>query len=79
MAKKKWLKEGDQNSKFFHVAINAHQNKTLISSKRMQDGLVLDSPKAVYEGLVHYFSKVLFDSQDRDIPNLRHLLSLMRN
>lgn len=75
IVKKMWLKEEDHNSNFFQVAINAHQNKTLISSMRLHNGFVLDSLESVHEGAVHCFHHVLYASQDRVILDLRHLLS----
>lgn len=48
LAKKKWLKERDHNSMFSHVVINARPNMALISTMRLEDGLVLtSSPKGI--------------------------------
>lgn len=63
MAKIKWLKEGDQKSKFFHVVFNARHNKALIM--KLVDGSVLGFVEDVHEGAVKHFQDFLAEQIDR--------------
>lgn len=74
LAKKKWLKEGDDNSKFFHVVVNKHRHHSLIDSMQLVDGTVLVALEEVYEGAVHYFQQFFFDHCNRDFLDLSHLI-----
>ncbi|KAF5477357.1 hypothetical protein F2P56_004006 [Juglans regia] len=49
IAKKKWLIEGDQNSKFFHSVINQRRTKGHINKMVLVDGRVLNSTEEVHE------------------------------
>lgn len=75
IAKKKWLTEGDQNSKFFHAVINTRWNKASIESMKLDDGSVLSSPKVVHEVAVRHFQLFLFEHCEREQPDLGHLIS----
>lgn len=73
--KKKWLKAGNQNSKFFYAVINACQHKASITTMKLDDGTMLESPEEVHEDAVKHFQKFLFEANDRENSDLRHLLS----
>lgn len=40
LAKKRWLNEGDQNTKFFHAIVNQRWNSLTIHSMRLEDGMI---------------------------------------
>lgn len=75
IAKKKWLLEGDQNSKFYHAVVNQRRSKTVISQMKFDDGRVLESPKEVHLGVVEYFRESLTQSPILDQADFTHLLS----
>ena len=43
IAKKKWLIEGDQNSKFFHSVVNQRRRKSHIFRMVLNDGTILNN------------------------------------
>ncbi|KAF5481513.1 hypothetical protein F2P56_002155 [Juglans regia] len=51
-AKKKWLTEGDQNSKFFHLVIDQRSTKGHINKTVLVDGRVLYTAEEVHEEAV---------------------------
>lgn len=55
IAKKRWLKDENQNSKFFHTVINQKINSSLIEKMRLDDGMTLSSLKEIHEGAVCHF------------------------
>ncbi|KAJ0103213.1 hypothetical protein Patl1_06269 [Pistacia atlantica] len=59
LAKKKWLSEGDQNSKFFHVVVNQWRKCNVISHMRLENCTSLNSPEQVHQGALEYFQDYL--------------------
>ncbi|KAF5464604.1 hypothetical protein F2P56_014672, partial [Juglans regia] len=55
IAKKKWLTEGDQNSKFFHSVINQRRTKGHINKMVLDDGRVLNTAEEVHEESMDFF------------------------
>ncbi|XP_022854164.1 uncharacterized protein LOC111375558 [Olea europaea var. sylvestris] len=74
-AKKKWLVEGDQNSKFFHAVVNQRRKSSHISSMRLSDGIVLASPEEVHNGAVKYFEQTLRENGTSEQGDLASILS----
>ncbi|KAF5468900.1 hypothetical protein F2P56_013011 [Juglans regia] len=44
LVKKKWISEGDNNTKFFHAVVNQRRNSKIISNMRLENGDFLNSP-----------------------------------
>lgn len=65
-------------SKFqvFLVAINQKRNYSLIKKFRLDDGMVLSSPKEIHEGAISHFKDFLSTRYDREISNLSQLVSV---
>ncbi|XP_035540358.1 uncharacterized protein LOC118344262 [Juglans regia] len=74
IAKKKWLTEGDQNSKFFHSVINQRHNKGHISKMVLADGRVLCTAEEVHEEAVIYFRNFLSDVSTVDHCDLSRII-----
>ncbi|CAI9763514.1 unnamed protein product [Fraxinus pennsylvanica] len=72
-AKKKWLAEGDQNSKKFHAVVNQKRRSSHISSMRLTDKTVLASPEKVHDGAVNYFEHILRDNGTSEHGDLASL------
>jgi hypothetical protein len=50
----KWLKEGDENSRYFHACINSRGKKNFIRALRVNDVWV-ESPSLIHNAAVAYF------------------------
>ncbi|KAF5462658.1 hypothetical protein F2P56_018646, partial [Juglans regia] len=74
IAKKKWLTEGDENSKFFHSVINQRRNKGQISKMVLADGRVLCTAEEVHEEAVAYFRNFLSDVSTVEHCDLSRLI-----
>lgn len=57
-SKSKWLKEGDENSKFFHKSVKLRANQNLIRALQVEGGWV-QTPEEVREAVVEYFERQL--------------------
>lgn len=76
IANKKWLKEGDNNSKFFHTIINQRRKASQIDIIQLEDDSVLANSKEIHEGAVKYFQDFLFDTTKRTSLDLSILISM---
>ncbi|XP_035551728.1 uncharacterized protein LOC118349893 [Juglans regia] len=47
LAKKKWISEGDNNTKFFHAVVNQRRKSKIISNMQLENGDFLNSPEQV--------------------------------
>lgn len=65
IVKKNWLKEGNQNTKYFHVVIKQKQDNLVIEKMKLDDGALLESPEQIHEGVVSYFQTFLSDYYER--------------
>ncbi|OMO62830.1 reverse transcriptase [Corchorus capsularis] len=55
-ARMQWLKEGDKNTKFFHLVASNRARRNRIDSIEI-DGLVIEKPEDVKEGISSFFEK----------------------
>jgi hypothetical protein len=67
-SRSKWLKEGDANSRYFHMCINSRMRRNKMTALRTQHGWV-DGPIQVREAVVSYFRNH-FDNVEWLHPNL---------
>ncbi|KAG6671754.1 hypothetical protein I3842_16G020500 [Carya illinoinensis] len=74
MAKKSWLKDGDQNSKFYHAYLNAKNHKR-VKTMCLSDGTVLESPSNIHQAAVDYFTQFLGAERNSLLPTLSDLIS----
>ncbi|XP_035540216.1 uncharacterized protein LOC118344205 [Juglans regia] len=74
MEKLKWKVEGDRNSKLFHACL-ANKRRKRISGMRAADGIVFESPEAIHQGTIEYFSSFLQADPLRVLPDLSYLIS----
>lgn len=55
IAKKKWIKEGNNNTKFFHAVIAQHQKNRKLDHMVLENGVRLPSPQHIHQKAVKYF------------------------
>ena len=63
-----WIKEGDCNSRYFHILMNAHRWNNYIKGVRI-DGAWCDEPQKVKEEVRNFFSQ-RFQESDFSRPTL---------
>ena len=67
-ARSKWIKEGDCNSRYFHLLINSRRRSNCLNDVKV-DGVWKDEPTEVKEEVRRFFSK-RFQEGDFDRPTL---------
>ncbi|KAG6640003.1 hypothetical protein CIPAW_10G141400 [Carya illinoinensis] len=78
-AKKKGLKEGDCNTKFYHAIANQRRKASVISKMTLPNGVILDSLKMIHNVAVEYFKEFLTGEGLTVTPDLSGLLSPLVN
>ncbi|XP_060965763.1 uncharacterized protein LOC133034618 [Cannabis sativa] len=81
-AKQFWLKEGDQNSKYFHKAASNRRRSNLISKLKNDQGVFVDWENGLSDVVVQYFMS-LFSASNTDyrevIDCIDHVVPEMAN
>ncbi|XP_020881895.1 uncharacterized protein LOC110228556 [Arabidopsis lyrata subsp. lyrata] len=55
----KWLKDGDANTRFFHMAVIAHRAKNLIKFLRGDDDSKVDNVQQIKDMIITYYTHLL--------------------
>lgn len=76
MAKKKWLGEGDQNSKYFYTVANIRKHNAVISSMTLMDRMELRSSEEVHLGAARHFQEFLGEGRVGAQVDLSDLISV---
>ena len=66
-SRKIWLKEGDRNSKFFHLSMIIRRRRNSIDVVRNQSGLWITEKKEINEFFLENFKQV-FTEEEVDFP-----------
>lgn len=61
-SKSKWLKEGDENSKYFHRCVKTRAARSSLKAIKVEGGWV-DSPADVRRAVVDYFKIQVADDK----------------
>ena len=67
-SRSRWIKEGDCNTRYFHIRMNANRNRNCIKGIFI-DGVWTDDPHKVKEEIRNFFSK-RFQESDAQRPNI---------
>lgn len=74
LAKKKWFKDSDQNSKFFHAIVNQRRKSNTISHMELEDESKLSDHEQVHLGAVSYFQNFLSQHHEVEALDLSSLI-----
>ena len=56
-----WIKEGDQNSSYFHHYMRDRVNINKIISLTLEDGSKIFQPQEIHQASIHYFQNFFMD------------------
>lgn len=62
-AKQMWLKEGDQNTKFFHAAVKNRRSVNQIKRLQNKDGMLVDWISGLEGVMIDYFNELFTASR----------------
>ena len=57
-----WLKEGDNNTKFFHKMANSHRQYNYMDKVEV-DGIVFEEESEIREKVVHFYESLYQESE----------------
>ncbi|KAG2668051.1 hypothetical protein I3760_15G142400 [Carya illinoinensis] len=78
-AKKRWITEGDRNSKFYHAVVNQRRKASAVSRMTLPNGVVLESWEDIHNAAVIHFQNFLTGEGPTGVPDLSGLLSTVVN
>lgn len=73
-----WLKEGDQNTNFFHNSVKARRSLNKIYSITSQGGKILEDPEEINKEAIEYFSNFPKEMKLQD-EAVEEVLSIIPN
>ncbi|XP_042942930.1 uncharacterized protein LOC122277118 [Carya illinoinensis] len=74
-AKQRWMEEGDQNTKYFHVVIAQRRRNAMVKNMKLSGGRLLESPVEIHEEATRYFERFLSEEENLELPDLSTLIS----
>jgi hypothetical protein len=69
-AKVLWLKEGDQNSKYFHAFVSQRKRANLVTQIADMGGHVRSTPEGVQQAFLEYFNNIFTSTIPADSTGL---------
>lgn len=74
----RWLKEGDQNTKFFHHSVNRRQLRNIILFVMNTSGTIISEPSLVQNTFVSHFQELLAPRPQSSNPSLLDIREVIR-
>ena len=71
-----WIKEGDNNTKFFHNSVNLRSNQNTISTVRDMSGVMVSSFKEKKEVGEWFFKNLFKESEGCNIQEILKVINL---
>ena len=65
-----WLKDGDQNTRFFHGSATQRKRQNFIKGLRDDQGVMQEDEGAVSAVLIEYYSKLFTSSNPHDLDHI---------
>ena len=62
--KLRWIKEWDNNSRFFHILVNNRRNKNTISRLEREDGTVLEDKQEIEEEITSFYETLFKENNE---------------
>lgn len=62
-ARVRWLREEDQNSRFFHALLNHRKSRSLMVKLELEDGSVVSGEGQIEDAVVEYFAQLYKKSE----------------
>ncbi|CAA3022872.1 Hypothetical predicted protein, partial [Olea europaea subsp. europaea] len=74
LAKKKWLSDGDNNSKFYHAVVSQRRRKSKLNQLKLTDDTILSTPQQMHAEAVKYLQIVLTSEESKIVLDLSHII-----
>lgn len=72
----KWLKEGDQNTTFFHKVVQIRRNRNQINVMIDEEGNDIEDPTMIKNHIENYFKFLIGSSMDREVDFMTNMPSI---